>query len=154
MELYVIDSLHINTSDYKFRASCDLNNNLTAQGGAGANLVELRCPQYKGDSHCPGSSASTVFWPVTHVTGQGNGLRSRIVRETWGGPGITVKAKKKKEKCIQHSSSCVWCDGSLCILHTPSIATQWPHQAWKKTRLHCGTFEPGRSTHLNSPIRS
>ena len=37
------------------------------------------------------------LWPVTNVTGQGNGLRSRIVGEKRGGPGITVKAKKKKK---------------------------------------------------------
>ena len=37
------------------------------------------------------------LWPVTNVTGQGNGLRSRIVREKRGGPGITVKAKKTKK---------------------------------------------------------
>ena len=36
------------------------------------------------------------LWPVTNVTGQGNGLRSQIVREERGGPGITVKAKNKK----------------------------------------------------------
>ena len=35
------------------------------------------------------------LWPATNVTGQGNGLRSRIVREKRGGPGITVKAKQK-----------------------------------------------------------
>ena len=35
-----------------------------------------------------------------NVTGQGNGLRSQIVSEKWGGPGITVKANFKKNDSI------------------------------------------------------
>ena len=37
----------------------------------------------------------------THVTGQGNGLRSWIVWEKRGGPGITVKPKKKPFNILQ-----------------------------------------------------
>ena len=33
------------------------------------------------------------LWPVTNVRGQGNGLRSWIVREKRREPGATVKAK-------------------------------------------------------------
>jgi len=35
---------------------------------------------------------------VTNVTGQGNGLRSWIVREKREGPGRNVKAKKQIKK--------------------------------------------------------
>ena len=72
------------------------------------NLEQFRLyPQYKGDSHCTkptvqrrlalsGKICFNSLWLVTNVTGQGNGLRSRIVREKRAGPGITVKAKNKK----------------------------------------------------------
>jgi hypothetical protein len=43
----------------------------------------------------PGKLCFHNLWPVTNVTGQGNGLRSWIVREKRGGQGITVKAKKQ-----------------------------------------------------------
>ena len=52
------------------------------------------------------------LWPVTNVTGQGNGLRIRIVREKRGGPGITVKAKKNKTKQL---------NPLVCTRQIPSI---------------------------------
>ena len=68
-----------------------------------------RCEILPNEEHLPNNKAIqrrlalsgklcfNSLWPVTNVTGQGNGLRSRIVREKRGEPGITVKANKKRD---------------------------------------------------------
>ena len=75
--------------------------------GADANLVYLRCPQYKGSTNCPGRGFPQyslcpyggIHWiSLMKSTRQGNGSSSWTVRGKRGGPEITVKRKKKTKK--------------------------------------------------------
>ena len=74
--------------------------------GVDVDLVELRCPQYKGSLNCPGRvSLNTVFARMEELIGyllmnstrQGNGSSSWTSRGKWDGPGITVERKKEKK---------------------------------------------------------
>ena len=80
---------------------------------SGRELDRVALPTVQRRLALSGKLCFNSFWPVTNVTGQGNGLRSWIVREKGGGPGITVKAKKKKKK--QFSFNSVNCSSILII---------------------------------------
>ena len=58
----------------------------------------ILCSDKKGIIALSGKLCFNSLWPVANVTGQGNGLRSRIVREKSGGPGITVLANNNAYK--------------------------------------------------------
>ena len=72
---------------------------------SGRELGRVALPTVQRRLALSGKLCFNSLWPVTNVTGQGNGLRSRIVREKRAGPGITVKAKKQKSKKINNSVS-------------------------------------------------
>ena len=52
------------------------------------------------------------LWPVTNVTGQGNRLRSWIVREKRGGLGITVKATNTRKTNERYNQ---WIDFKVSV---------------------------------------
>ena len=70
---------------------------MNCQDFAKPGVHDLYRVSYNNLFHRPlalsGKLCFNSLWPVTNVTGQGNGLQSRIVREKRGGPGITYKAK-------------------------------------------------------------
>ena len=59
---------------------------------SGSELGRVALPTVQRRLALSGKLCFNSIWPVTNVTGQGNGLRSRIVREKRAGPGITGKA--------------------------------------------------------------
>ena len=69
-----------------FGTFCKYNNSWHELGRVALPTVQRRLA-------LSGKLCFNSLWPVTNVTGQGNGKRSRIVREKRAGPGITVKAK-------------------------------------------------------------
>ena len=66
---------------------------------SGRELGRVALPTVQRRLALSGKLCFDSLWPVTDVTGQRNGLRSWIVREKRGGPGITVKAKKQNKNC-------------------------------------------------------
>ena len=61
---------------------------------SGRELGRVALPTVQRRLALSGKVCFNSLWPVTNVTGQGNGLRSRIVKEKRGGPDITIEAKK------------------------------------------------------------
>ena len=64
---------------------------------SGRELGRVALPTVQRRLALYGKLCFNSLWPVTNVTGQGNGLRSWFVREERGGPGITVKGEHKRK---------------------------------------------------------
>ena len=70
---------------------------------SGRELGRVALPTVQMRLALSGKLCFNSLWPVTNVTGQGNELRSWIVKEKRGGPGITVEAKKTQNTNPQHA---------------------------------------------------
>ena len=106
---------------------------LVSSRRSGCELGRVALPTVQRRLALSGKLCFNSLWPVTDVTGQGNGLRSRIVREKRGGPEITVEAKKnnnyKYETHITVMYPLTYPPKRASFTSTASI------QAWPRTAL-------------------